>query len=703
MKVVLTSIVHTLNKKQCTIFSVDVWPGNSSCVVTGGQDGSIKVWMVSDAKSKEESSLVKHTGAVLCTRFSPDGELLATASDDGNVIVWGVTETNGTIQLHTKKRLSDHKSDVSSVAWSSKYLATGGYDGSVIIYDREKFNILSKLEKHEKGCKGIAFSPGSGYISTYGDEGELFLYDKTFKKISSSKKPFKGVQMESFFGRMSWSPDAKYVACGLAFLEKQDAVVLLSSSLTRSYTLIGHAAPVEAVAFNPWLWEKENSTGYILATGSQDRSVAIWSSSSSKPLILLREISEQPIMDLRWSADGKVLLGCTYDGSVFLLEFEEKELGEPVIPTIEESKTLPYSKEFIAPEERIENLPSPLEEIKNISTVSDEIIFSELKEPEKKKKIVPRFIAPLEAPDQTGAVKGPRVVLFTPHEKIEKNIEPEKCVSIIETESNKNKYVIQIKSTRDELTVRKNNQEWFKTLGHHIKMAAADENILGIISTEHTENEHLDILWVYDLEKGVLLLPAVPFTSVFSIDVRKRKVLIAMHSRFKVFDLETFTCIDDVILSHSSLLNILLDENYFLTALYENGTIQQYNPQMKMWFILEMNSPSVYSDTYTGETERDCTFEGLENQCLIGILHSNWSLVDDSIQKIIESTGRTESLSPGLVNRVDGIIEEVISATPKKREKAKYICDLLVKSAETEEFQKYAYIKIKEIQETHTE
>ncbi|KAH9387302.1 protein HIRA/HIR1 [Nematocida major] len=700
MKVVLSSAAHILNKKQCTIFSIDIWPGDASYFITGGQDGSVRAWRVFGGKTTEEGSFSKHAGAVLCTRFSQDGNMLATASDDGNVIVWGVTKTENAFKLHTKKRLSDHKSDVSSIAWGRKYLATGGYDGSVFVYDRESFRLVTRLEKHEKGCKGISFSPGSGYISTYGDEGELFLYNKLLKKIASTKKPFKGVQMESFFARMSWSPDGKYIACGLAFFEGQDAVSLLTPSLTRNYTLIGHAAPVETVAFNPWLWRSAGASSYILATGSQDRSVAIWSSSSSKPLILLKEVSEQPIMDMQWAPEGRVLMGCTYDGSVFRLEFEEKELGEPVAPAVEEDVVLPYAREFVDAEKG-EKFPSPPGEAQSEGgEKSEEKSQKTPSEEPKKKKIIPRFIAPLEEPSKTGVVKGPRVVLFT-QACTDKSPEvlPGRCIAHMETHAKGVKYEISVKAEKTLLSTRRNGREWFSTAGHAIKMVGADGSLLAIVSAEGARAGKMDTLWIYCLERGVLLLPGIPFREIVSVDVKGRRVLAVAFGEFRVIDVDLHTTVEGCVVGHSGIVNILLSDVYFLLALYEDGTTQYYDPGMKMWFVLEMNSPSAYCETYLGDGEKDCTFEFLENRCLAGLLHGDWDLVDDSLEKIIGTAARSEESAPGLLNRVNAVIDQVVGAQNWPQEKALLVCNLLVKHADTEEFQKYAHTKTREIRE----
>ncbi|KAI5159814.1 protein HIRA/HIR1 [Nematocida ausubeli] len=687
MKVFLTSISHVLNKKKCPIFSIDIRPNSDGSLATGGQDGSVKIWKITQEESHEEGSFVKHGGAVLCVRFSPDGNLLASASDDGSVIIWGLMEKEGSTALYIKKRLNNHKSDVSSLAWSNKHLVTGGYDGSVIIYDRTTYNIVTRLEKHEKGCKGVEFSPDAEYISTYGDEGEVFIYDKSWKKVSSSKKPFKGTQTESFFGRMSWSPDGKYVACGLSFFEKQDAVSLLSAALARAYTLIGHTAPVETVAFNPWLWQVDETVSYVIATGSQDRSIAIWVSSAAKPLILLTEVSEQPILDLRWSSDGRSLYGCSYDGSVFVLSFGS-DLGSQVAPTVERTKSLPYTKEFL---QEPSKFPSP----DGFPVKENKVVVEQ-----EKRKIVPRLIKQLDGPDEFGAVHGHKVVLFMEIKK-EETVAQDTPVARIETETKTSRYEITAKSDRTTIIIRKDSREWFTLEGHKISGIAADKSIL-VVAREGI-NKQMSTVWVYDLQKGVLLVPAMCFSEVVSLGVKNGLILVVSFGSFKVIDLSTGSALDGSILMHSAVVNVLLDETYFLVVLYEDGGVYYYNQDMHVWCALELNCASAYSNAYHEEAcKTDSTFDHLENKCVVGVHRGDGALASTAIKQIIETAGRAVPCTPGIINRVDGIIEEVLGRCQDSVVDGVdpgYVVSLLVEHADTNEFQEYAHMKVQELKE----
>jgi protein HIRA/HIR1 len=47
-----------------------------------------------EAVPKLLSTLVLHDGAVLCVRWSPDGQLLASGSDDTKVVIWQYDATS---------------------------------------------------------------------------------------------------------------------------------------------------------------------------------------------------------------------------------------------------------------------------------------------------------------------------------------------------------------------------------------------------------------------------------------------------------------------------------------------------------------------------------------------------------------------------------------------------------------------------------
>ena len=70
-----------------------------------------------------------------------------------------------------------------------------------------------------------------------------------------------------------------------------------------------------------------SATYFCCALGGQDCTLSLWLTSSPKPLVVVRKIFEQDVLDLAWSPDGYTLLAVSMDGSLACLRLEQAELG----------------------------------------------------------------------------------------------------------------------------------------------------------------------------------------------------------------------------------------------------------------------------------------------------------------------------------------------------------------------------------------
>lgn len=679
MKVVLSpGVVHRLNKKVCSIFSVDVHPQRPKEVVTAGQDGSVNHWLVDEDRSALLSSHKKHSGAVMCVRFDLSGRFLASCGDDGSLLIWtdrpgaGPRDAaqGGGFLLH--KRISAHKSDVSNVCWSRKYLATSGYDGNVFVYSASSFTLIRRLDRHVHECKGLAFSPSGLFLATYGDEGCMHIYDEELSKLHSVTKPFKGVHTESFFARMSWSPDGKYLAACLGFAGKRDAVVILGRGFSRAYTLVGHVSPVEAVAFNPKIFLSGGKRCYILATGSQDRSVCIWSSGMSGPVVLLKEVAAQPIMDLRWSRDGALLYLCGYDGSVAHLAFEEQELGAPIDPLeVEDAAESPaYSKRSMAHLDLKAGEKREVKEFPESQPAPSQPAARE--EAPQKRKIVPRLIAPLSLSQDGTAASGERVVLFLSKAQpaggatlsnLQGNLLAETGGTVLERTIGADKYVISVDPSLPSIKVSKNGAHWFRIEGLRPRLVAQHGALLGILNLKAMDppkdkDSSEGVLWIYDVTKCHLALPAIVLRSCVYVDILGRSVLtVSSESQFKVVDLETRTCVEGALPSCGEVVSVSLDKRHFLLVLYSDGSVYFYDKALGLWMVLELGGPSIFSGALADD---DWTFESLENAVATGIWAGDWDVLESAFLRLCDALSRTQGADPGLVNRIDAIVGRIV-------------------------------------------
>ena len=110
-----------------------------------------------------------HDAGIRSVRYSPDGDWLATASEDFTVRVRDA-QTGETV--HT---LTDFGSAVDGVAWApdSRRLAAGGFDGTARVFDigtdRAELAYMLAGVTTASGVVGVAFSPDGGQLLT-GDD-----------------------------------------------------------------------------------------------------------------------------------------------------------------------------------------------------------------------------------------------------------------------------------------------------------------------------------------------------------------------------------------------------------------------------------------------------------------------------------------------------------------------------------------------------
>lgn len=153
------------------------------------------------------------------------------------------------------------------------------------------------------------------------------------------------------FRRPSWSPEGSALVAANATNGFMNVAVLVDrSEWSDKLTYVGHTAPIECTAFNPHLFEQRvpgatsdaTETLTLLALGSQDHSISIFTSSSSHPLLVTGDYFDHAILDLCWSPDGLVLFATSYDGTVGIIQFEEEEIGRKLAVEEIESRLSKY-------------------------------------------------------------------------------------------------------------------------------------------------------------------------------------------------------------------------------------------------------------------------------------------------------------------------------------------------------------------------
>lgn len=229
---------------------------------------------------------LRHGNSVRWVSWSPDGKLLASASDDHTIRLWAPA-TGKEI-----RQLLGHESTVFTVCWSpdSKTIASGGLDDTVRLWDPATGKEMRKLTGHKRPVTCVTWSPDGKLLVSGGWGKTIRLWD-----------PAAGKEVHSCTGHLdsvaalTWSPDSKTFASA-----SKDKTVRLWDAATGKETRIlkGHKAPVRALNWSP--------TGKLLASGGKDDLLMLWDPATGR-LIRSAKADLASVWALNWAPDGELL------------------------------------------------------------------------------------------------------------------------------------------------------------------------------------------------------------------------------------------------------------------------------------------------------------------------------------------------------------------------------------------------------------
>jgi WD40 repeat protein len=146
-------------------------------------------------------TLEGHSDLVRAIQFSPDGSKLASASYDGEVIVWD--PITGVKQC----MLEGHSDWVSAVHFSpdGRKLASASHDGKVIVWDPDTGVKQRTLEGHSHWVNAVHFSADGSKLASASNDGKVSLWDLTTNTLMEV------IDVGSYISDLAFSADGLFL------------------------------------------------------------------------------------------------------------------------------------------------------------------------------------------------------------------------------------------------------------------------------------------------------------------------------------------------------------------------------------------------------------------------------------------------------------------------------------------------------------
>ncbi len=275
-------------------------------------------------------TLKGHSSMVHAIAISPDGQFLASGSNDKTIKLWQLS--TGKLVRQLGRWFSGHSSMVHSLAFSpislnasyqgesgksatpadlnSGILASGSWDNTIKLWDFNTGKEIRTLIGHTNWVNSVAFSPDGKLLVSGSADCTIKLWQVhtgiEIQTLTGHSDPVSSVAYSPRTATTTKNQERQLVASG-----SNDYTIKLWQAYTgrNICTLIGHDFFVNCIAFS--------HDGELIASGSGDNTIKLWHVNTGKEIRILTGHSDS-VWSVAFSRDRQFLASGSWDNTIKL-------------------------------------------------------------------------------------------------------------------------------------------------------------------------------------------------------------------------------------------------------------------------------------------------------------------------------------------------------------------------------------------------
>jgi WD40 repeat protein len=268
-----------------------VFAADGRDVVAVNSQGEVSQWGLMNANSKKLRK--PSAGNLQCASISPDGSLLASVTQDNDLLLAQLDRDGAPYRLEN----GDERTMALAFSSDSKTLFAASAEGSIVVWDTQTRQLSRRLPGRHGLVQSLAIAPDNASLiiaaATEPAQSIPLNGETPAEPVADSPKQTTAI---------AFSSDGSQIALGSA-----DGTVRLlwANGQEKSIVLNGHTFAVWSVAFSP----KSDR----LATASWDGTIKIWDAATGNELGKYKKHDES-VSVLAFAPDGGGFISAGLDG-----------------------------------------------------------------------------------------------------------------------------------------------------------------------------------------------------------------------------------------------------------------------------------------------------------------------------------------------------------------------------------------------------